>query len=72
MFFQVGHEKDLISLSPLALHFWESLSLEPFSMPRDVAYIVVSPESEYLNSSVKNFFKTLSSTYEVRNYFCAP
>ena len=65
----VGHEKDVISLSPLALHFWESLSLEPFSMPRDVAYIVVSPESEFLNAQVRTFFKTLSSTYEVSSFF---
>ena len=62
----VGHEKDFITISPLALHFWESLSLEPFSQPRDVAYIVVAPENDFLNVKVKTFFKNLSSTYEVR------
>ena len=61
----VGHEKDFITLSPLALHFWESISLEPFSQPRDVAYIVVAPENDFLNGKVKTFFKNLSSTYEV-------
>ena len=61
----VGHEKDFITLSPLALHFWESLSLEPFSQPRDVAYIVVAPDNDFLNNKVKSFFKNLSSTYEL-------
>ena len=64
----VGHEKDFITVSPLALHFWESLSLEPFSQPRDVAYIVVAPENDFLNVKVKTFFKNLSSTYEVNNF----
>jgi mediator of RNA polymerase II transcription subunit 13 len=41
----VGHEKDFLSISPMALHFWESLSLEPFSQPRDVVYIVVAPDN---------------------------
>ena len=65
----VGHEKDFITVSPLALHFWESLSLEPFSQPRDVAYIVVAPENDFLNVKVKTFFKNLSSTYEVRAHY---
>jgi mediator of RNA polymerase II transcription subunit 13 len=63
----VGHEKDFITISPLALHFWESISLEPFSQPRDVAYIVVAPDNDFLNGKVKTFFKNLSSTYEVNN-----
>ena len=65
----VGHEKDFITVSPLALHFWESLSLEPFSQPRDVAYIVIAPENDFLNVKVKTFFKNLSSTYEVRTHY---
>ena len=63
----VGNEKDFITLSPLALHFWEALNLEPFSQPRDVAYIVVAPDNDFLNGEVKKFFKDLSNTYEVRN-----
>ena len=61
----VGHEKDFMTLSPLALHYWDSLSIEPFSQPRDIAYIVVAPENEILLDYTKRFFKNLSVTYEV-------
>lgn len=66
----VGHEKDFMSLSPLALHYWDSLSIEPFSMPRDVAYIVVAPENELLLDHTKRFFKNLSVIYEVFLFNC--
>jgi mediator of RNA polymerase II transcription subunit 13 len=62
----VGHEKDFMSLSPLALHYWDSLSIEPFSQPRDIAYLVVTPENEILVEHAKRFFRNLSVTYEVR------
>ena len=62
----VGHEKDFMTLSPLALHYWDSLSIEPFSQPRDVAYIVVAPDNELLLDYSKRFFKNLSVTYEVK------
>ena len=62
----VGFEKDLLSLAPQSLPFWDALSLEPFSQQRDVCYIVVAPESEFILSKVKNFFKHLSCVYEVR------
>jgi mediator of RNA polymerase II transcription subunit 13 len=61
----VSHEKDSLSISPLALHFWESLNLEPFSQPRDVVHIVVAPDNDFLLSNVKTFFKNLSNVYEV-------
>ena len=61
----VGHEQDFLSLAPQSLHHWESLSLEPYAAPRDVAYVVVSPESDFIVSRVKNFFKNLSCVYEV-------
>ena len=61
---RVGHERDALTLSPLALHFWESLNLEPFSQPRDVVYIVVAPDNEFLRDSVKSFFASLSNTYQ--------
>ena len=61
----VGHEQDFLSLAPQSLHHWESLSLEPYAQPRDVAYVVVSPESDFIVSRVKNFFKNLSCVYEV-------
>ena len=61
----VGHEKDFMSLSPLALHYWDMLSIEPFSQPRDIAYIVVAPDNELLLEHTRRFFKNLSVTYEV-------
>ena len=39
----VSHERDFLSLSPQSLHFWESLSLEPFSQLRDIVYFVLTP-----------------------------
>ncbi|KAK6638178.1 hypothetical protein RUM44_008606 [Polyplax serrata] len=61
----VGYEKDWLSLSPYALHFWDKLLLEPYSYSRDVAYIVVTPENDFVLQKVRTFFKELSSTYEV-------
>lgn len=61
----VGHEKDWLSVAPYALHYWEKLLLEPFSYARDIAYVVVAPDNDYILSTVRNFFRELSSTYEV-------
>ena len=62
----VSHERDFLSLSPQSLHFWESLSLEPFSQPRDIVYFVLTPgDNEFLLNNVKGFFKNLSQEYEV-------
>jgi mediator of RNA polymerase II transcription subunit 13 len=62
----VGHDKDWLSLSPYALQNWEKLLLEPYSYTRDVAYIVVAPDNEYILSKTRSFFKDLSAIYEVR------
>lgn len=62
----VGSEKDWLSLSPLAIRFWEKLLLEPYAYPRDVAYIVVCPDSDVIIHRVKTFFREFSSMYEVR------
>lgn len=61
----VGHEQDFLSLAPQALHYWEAMNLEPYAQPRDIAYIVVTPESDFVVSRVKTFFKNLSCVYEV-------
>ncbi|ODN04072.1 Mediator of RNA polymerase II transcription subunit 13 [Orchesella cincta] len=61
----VGSEKDWLSLSPLAIRFWEKLLLEPYAYPRDVAYIVVCPDSDVIIHRVKTFFREFSSMYEV-------
>ncbi|CAO1404623.1 unnamed protein product [Diamesa hyperborea] len=61
----VGHDKDWLCVSPYALQFWDKLLLEPYSYPRDIAYIVVAPDNEYVTNRVKTFFKELSTTYEM-------
>ncbi|KAG7209053.1 hypothetical protein KM043_015211 [Ampulex compressa] len=61
----VGYDRDWLSLSPYALSYWEKLLLEPYAGPRDVAYVVVAPDSDCVISKVKSFFRELSTTYEI-------
>lgn len=61
----VGHEKDWLSISPYAVQYWEKLLLEPYCYTRDIAYIVVAPDNEYILQRTRSFFKELSSVYEV-------
>ncbi|XP_022241525.1 mediator of RNA polymerase II transcription subunit 13-like isoform X2 [Limulus polyphemus] len=61
----VGSDKDCLALSPYTLKFWDKLLLEPYSLPKDVAYIVVAPDNEFILSRVRNFFRELSSIYEL-------
>ena len=61
----VGQDKDWLSLAPYSLHYWEKLLLEPYSYCRDVAYIVVAPDNDFVLQKVRTFFKELSSSYEV-------
>ncbi|XP_050433794.1 mediator of RNA polymerase II transcription subunit 13 isoform X2 [Adelges cooleyi] len=61
----VGHDKDWLAVAPLALHYWDKLLLEPFSYSRDVAYIVVSPDNEFILQKTRSFFKELSAAYEI-------
>lgn len=61
----VGYDKDWLALSPFTIKYWEKLLLEPYSLSRDVAYVVVAPDNDYILGNVKKFFKELSSAYEV-------
>ncbi|XP_046744733.1 mediator of RNA polymerase II transcription subunit 13-like isoform X2 [Diprion similis] len=61
----VGYDRDWLSLSPYALSYWEKLLLEPYAGPRDVAYVVVAPDSEPVITKVRSFFRELSTTYEI-------
>lgn len=65
----VGYDRDWLSLSPYALSYWEKLLLEPYAGPRDVAYVVVAPDSDCVVNKVKSFFRELSTTYEVSDRF---
>jgi len=60
----VGYERECMSVSPFSLYYWDSLSMEPWAPPRDVAYIVVAPDNDNLLHEVKTFFKVLSNGYE--------
>ncbi|CAG5867489.1 unnamed protein product [Menidia menidia] len=57
-------ERDFLALSPLALPFWEKLLLEPYGGQRDVAYVVVCPNSPSLLEAAQAFFLELSTVYE--------
>ncbi|XP_070572223.1 mediator of RNA polymerase II transcription subunit 13-like isoform X2 [Ptychodera flava] len=62
--FLVGNDKDWLSLSPYAMHYWDKLLLEPYCATHDVAYVVVTPDNEFILQSTKIFFKELSAVYE--------
>ncbi|XP_046987073.1 mediator of RNA polymerase II transcription subunit 13 [Schistocerca americana] len=61
----VGYDKDWLSLSPYAIQYWEKLLLEPYSYARDIAFVVVAPDNDFVLQKVRTFFKELSATYEV-------
>ncbi|PIK34287.1 putative mediator of RNA polymerase II transcription subunit 13 [Apostichopus japonicus] len=63
----VGYEKDWMSSSPYAVLYWEKLLLEPFSSSRDIAYIALVPDQEFICKRAKTFFKELTSVYESCN-----
>ncbi|XP_023674421.2 mediator of RNA polymerase II transcription subunit 13-like isoform X1 [Paramormyrops kingsleyae] len=60
----LGHDRDFLALSPLALPFWEKLLLEPYGAPRDVVFLVLCPDTEALQAGAVVFFKELSAVYE--------
>ena len=57
-------EKEWLSLSPFAIGSWEKLMLEPYAGTRDVSYVVVCPENDFVLSCAKTFFSELTTTYE--------
>lgn len=61
-----GHERDWHSVAPQSIKHWEKLMLEPYTQPRNIAYVIVSPDNEFILKHVRSFFKELSSMYEVR------
>lgn len=60
-----GNDRDGIIVSPFAVRFWEKLSLEPYAISRDIGYVVITPNDDYILSCARNFFKELSATYEL-------
>ncbi|RUS84802.1 hypothetical protein EGW08_007417 [Elysia chlorotica] len=62
--FLVGHDKDWLSVSPYNIRFWDKQFLEPYGRMRDVLYVVVAPDNEFILQHVVSFFKELSTVYE--------
>ncbi|KAJ7987316.1 hypothetical protein DPEC_G00337460 [Dallia pectoralis] len=58
------YDRNFLALSPLALPFWEKLLLEPYGGQRDVAFLVLCPNSEPLLAGAQVFFQELSAVYE--------
>ncbi|KAL8613177.1 hypothetical protein ACOMHN_042986 [Nucella lapillus] len=61
----VTHDRDWLSISPYTIRFWDKQYLEPFGRPRDILYVVVAPDNEFLLQHVRNFFRELSTVYEL-------
>ncbi|XP_076473040.1 mediator of RNA polymerase II transcription subunit 13-like [Babylonia areolata] len=61
----VTHDRDWLTISPYNIRFWDKQYLEPFGRPRDILYVVVAPDNEFLLQHVRNFFRELSTVYEL-------
>lgn len=46
------------------LPFWEKLGLEPYSIKKQVNYLVVYPSNKGIETSVVEFFRNLSTVYD--------
>ncbi|XP_071789483.1 mediator of RNA polymerase II transcription subunit 13-like isoform X2 [Asterias amurensis] len=60
----VGYDRDWLSSSPYALHNWEKLFLEPYSSSRDIAYVALVPDNDFVLQCAKSFFKEVTAVYE--------
>lgn len=61
----VGNDKDCAALAPFGLKYWEKFTLEPYAFSQNIYYVVLAPDNELILSSTKNFFKELSTTFEI-------
>ena len=60
-----GLEREWVMLAPYSLKFWDKLCLEPYSKGKDVAYVCVVPDNDYICSMTKVYFRELSTHYEL-------
>ncbi|KAH9525637.1 Mediator of RNA polymerase II transcription subunit 13-like [Bulinus truncatus] len=63
--FLVGHDRDWLTVSPYSIRFWDKQFLEPYGRMRDVLYVVVAPDNDFILQHVVAFFKELSTVYEM-------
>ena len=60
-----GLDREWVMLAPYSLKFWDKLCLEPYSKGKDVAYVCVVPDNDYICSTTKTYFRDLSTHYEL-------
>jgi len=60
-----GFDREWITLAPYGLKFWDKLTLEPYSKRKDLCYVVIQPDNEYLSTMTKFYLRELSSSYEL-------
>ena len=56
--------RDFVAVSPLALKLWDRLLLEPYSAPKDVVYVAITPDLRTVAERTRQFLRELSKTYE--------
>lgn len=61
----VSRYEDFLEGSPTMIPFWEKLGLEPYSNKKQVKYLVIYPENADIEISVRQFFQSLSTVYDV-------
>lgn len=60
----VSRYEDYLEGSPKMLPFWEKLGLDPYSEKKQIKYLVIYPDNNDIEISVRRFFKGLSTVYE--------
>jgi mediator of RNA polymerase II transcription subunit 13 len=60
-----GLDREWVMLAPYSLKFWDKLCLEPYSKGKDIAYICIVPDNDYICSMTKTYFRELSTHYEL-------
>ncbi|CAF3409358.1 unnamed protein product, partial [Rotaria socialis] len=60
-----GLDREGVMLAPYSLKFWDKLCLEPYSKNKDIAYVCVVPDNDYVCSMTKTYFRELSTHYEL-------
>ena len=60
-----GFEREWITLAPLGLKYWDKFCLEPYSKGKNILYLCVTPDHEYICSNTKYYLRELSTSYEL-------
>lgn len=60
-----GFDREWMTLAPYGLKFWDKLCLEPYSKRKDIGYICLVPDNDYICSSTKTYMRELSAHYEL-------